>query len=81
MNDNYLADEDYSQVQSIEDIRKLLAEAQTPGPSKYNFQDDNHESFEDMIDEAIEDEYHVNEQSFNPRQYQHQAVVQQHAGG
>ncbi len=38
MNDSYLADDDYSGVQSVEDIQALLSEAQTPGPSKYNFQ-------------------------------------------
>ncbi len=38
MNDSYLADDDFSGVQSEADIQKLLSEAQTPGPSKYNFQ-------------------------------------------
>jgi serine/threonine-protein kinase SRK2 len=97
MNDAYLRDEDYSGVQSVEDIRRLLQEAQTPGPSKYNFEAgkkaagagagaagaagaaggdkaDGKEAgkggdgeYEDMIDEAIDDEYAANEQSFDPR--------------
>mgnify|MGYP001810006964 FL=1 len=37
MNDSYLSDEDYSSVQSVEDIKRILSEAQTPGPNKYNF--------------------------------------------
>lgn len=37
MNDSYLNDEDYSSVQSVEDIKRILSEAQTPGPNKYNF--------------------------------------------
>lgn len=37
MNDAYLNDEDYSTVQSVEDIKRILSEAQTPGPNKYNF--------------------------------------------
>lgn len=38
MNDAYLNDEDYSTVQSVEDIKRILSEAQTPGPNKYNFE-------------------------------------------
>jgi hypothetical protein len=37
MNDSYLSDEDYSSVQSEADIKRILSEAQTPGPNKYNF--------------------------------------------
>ena len=37
MNDSYLNDEDYSGVQSEEDIKRILKDAQTPGPNKYNF--------------------------------------------
>ena len=37
MNDSYLADDDFSGVQSEADIARLLSEAQTPGPSKYDF--------------------------------------------
>ena len=53
MNDSYLADDDYSGVQSVEDIRALLSEAQTPGPSKYNFQEEGGDDYVDMIDAAI----------------------------
>ncbi|KIZ04694.1 Serine/threonine-protein kinase SAPK10, putative [Monoraphidium neglectum] len=53
MNDSYLADDDYSGVQSVEDIQALLSEAQTPGPSKYNFQEEGGDDYEDMIDAAI----------------------------
>lgn len=56
MNDSYLADDDYSGVQSVEDIQALLSEAQTPGPSKYNFAEEGGDGFEDLIDEAIDDE-------------------------
>lgn len=153
MNDSYLNDEDYSGVQSEEDIKRILKDAQTPGPNKYNFDNAGHEvrccwlecdagverrdfaccwvlsaglqlSFkvwqvavvlthlavavsnvspllllcppvsplhtpphqtrqnkqqagyeDDMIDNAIEDEYAENEQSFNPKQYQQRAGV------
>eukprot|EP00879_Flechtneria_rotunda_P002116 GHRR01002298.1.p1 GENE.GHRR01002298.1~~GHRR01002298.1.p1 ORF type:complete len:377 (+),score=117.01 GHRR01002298.1:413-1543(+) len=76
MNDSYLNDEDYSNVQSVEDIRRILSEAQTPGPNKYNFESQGHEGYEDnMIDDAIEDEMNENEQSFNPRQHQQRGVV------
>lgn len=37
MNDSYLNDEDYSGVQSEDDIKRILKDAQTPGPNKYNF--------------------------------------------
>jgi serine/threonine-protein kinase SRK2 len=100
MNDAYLRDEDYSGVQGVEDIRRLLQEAQTPGPSKYNFEGGRKAGggkaaaaagadgaakaaggadgkagggdgeYEDMIDEAIDDEYAANEQSFDPRSRQ-----------
>jgi hypothetical protein len=53
MNDSYLADDDYSGVQPVEDIRALLSEAQTPGPSKYNFQEEGGDDYGDMIDAAI----------------------------
>lgn len=58
---------------------------QTPGPSKYNFASDEAAGgdgggYEDMIDEAIEDEYQVNEQSFNPAQYNHQQQQQRQTG-
>eukprot|EP00882_Tetradesmus_deserticola_P001435 GHRQ01001552.1.p1 GENE.GHRQ01001552.1~~GHRQ01001552.1.p1 ORF type:complete len:377 (+),score=197.27 GHRQ01001552.1:1110-2240(+) len=76
MNDSYLADEDYSAVQSEEDIKRILSEAQTPGPNKYNFDNQGHEGYEDnMIDDAIEDEFNENEQSFNPRAYQQRGVA------
>ena len=43
--------------QAVEDIRRVLAEAQTPGPSKYNFAQHEaagggNEGYEDMIDEV-----------------------------
>lgn len=58
---------------------------QTPGPSKYNFASDevaggDGGGYEDMIDEAIEDEYQVNEQSFNPAQYNQQQQQQPQTG-
>jgi hypothetical protein len=123
MNDSYLNDEDYSGVQSVEDIKRILREAQTPGPNKYNFDSAGNEvrelparagvwhvscgrachaacanthlhaclttcahtqthprqaGYEDnMIDDAIEDEFNENEQSFNPKQYTHQQQQQQ----
>lgn len=82
MNDSYLADEDYSGVQSVEDIRRILREAQTPGPNKYNFDTAGGEGgYEDnMIDDAIEDEFNENEQSFNPKQYTQQQQQQRAAG-
>jgi hypothetical protein len=43
MNDSYLNDEDYSGVQSEEDIKRILKDAQTPGPNKYNFDNAGHE--------------------------------------
>lgn len=75
MNDSYLNDEDYSGVQSEEDIKRILKDAQTPGPNKYNFDNAGHEAGyeDDMIDNAIEDEFNENEQSFNPKQYQQRA--------
>jgi hypothetical protein len=43
MNDSYLNDEDYSGVQSEDDIKRILKDAQTPGPNKYNFDNAGHE--------------------------------------
>ncbi|KAI8468224.1 MAG: Snf1-like ser/thr protein kinase [Monoraphidium minutum] len=90
MNDSYLADDDYSGVQSVEDIKALLSEAQTPGPSKYNFQEEGGDDYGDMIDAAIDDEFQVNEHSFDPQEYAAQqakkaaaasAAAQRQAGG
>jgi len=70
--------------QSVDDIKQILSAAQTPGPSKYNFSAaaaGDEGVFEDMIDEAIHDEYNINEQSFNPETYQQQQLQQQRAAG
>ena len=60
MNDSYLADDDFSGVQSVADIQKLLSEAQTPGPSKYHFgaagADAGGDGFDDVIDQEIDGE-------------------------
>lgn len=71
MNDDFLKDVDYTGVQSEEEIKQLVMEAQKPGPGKHNFstiQDD--DDFENMIDDAIEGEYASNQNSFNQQQYQ-----------
>jgi hypothetical protein len=65
MNDCYLQDEDYSNVQSEEDIKRLLSEAQTPGPNKYRFNDEDNGEDDHLIDAVIDDEFNANEQSFN----------------
>jgi hypothetical protein len=76
MNDSYLNDEDYNSVQSVEDIKRILSEAQTPGPNKYIFDNQGHEGYEDnMIDEAIDEEFNENEQSFNPGQFRRGAAA------
>lgn len=57
MNDSYLADDDFSGVQPVEAIRALLSEAQTPGPSKYDFREAaGGDGFDDVIDAEIDDE-------------------------
>jgi hypothetical protein len=54
----------------------LTAPCQTPGPNKYNFDNQGHEGHEDtMIDDAIDDEFNENEQSFNPGQYQQRGMA------
>jgi len=64
MNECYLQDEDYSNVQSEEDIKRLLSEAQTPGPNKYRFNDEDNGEDDHLIDAVIDDEFNANEQSF-----------------
>lgn len=80
MNESYLRDEDYSGVQSVEEISRILLEAQTPGPNKYKFNDEDNGDDDHLIDAAIDDEFNANEQSFNlgaqqARQQQQQAAV------
>lgn len=54
MNQNFLANADYSMVQSVDGIKAILNAATTPGPGKFNAE---HEGeFTDVIDAAIEDE-------------------------
>lgn len=73
MNDNYLSEDDEASVQSVEDIKKILKDAQTPGPGKYNFGAYD-ETYEELIDDAIHDEFHSNEASFDVKAYQQHTV-------
>jgi serine/threonine-protein kinase SRK2 len=80
MNDNYLADDDFSGVQTEEEIKGILRQAMTPGPGKYNFASYD-ETYEELIDDAIHDEFHTNERSFDPQQYGAAGASAAGAGG
>lgn len=54
MNDHCLANNDYSGVQSVESIQAILRSAQAP-PARNNFFDED-ASYEDIIDETIQEE-------------------------
>lgn len=56
MNANFLNNTDYSLVQSVSEIQRILHEARNPGPGKYNFNAEQDSEFTDVIDAAIEDE-------------------------
>lgn len=64
MNDNFLANNDYTGVQSIEDIQAILRTARIPGPGKYNFNKIEEDNYEGLIDDAIHDELKAHESSF-----------------
>lgn len=56
MNDTCLATPDTSGLQSEEDVQVILRKAQTPKAGAASGLEDDHNSYEDMIDESIQEE-------------------------
>mmetsp|Transcript_29538 Transcript_29538/g.65405 ORF Transcript_29538/g.65405 Transcript_29538/m.65405 type:complete len:400 (+) Transcript_29538:305-1504(+) len=65
MNDTCLTSTDYTGVQPVEEIQSIVRAAQTPGPGKYNFNTGEEEGFEEMIDDAIQNEMVAHHSSFD----------------
>lgn len=69
MNDNFLANTDYSGVQSIEAIQQILWQARIPGPGKYNFNKVEEDGYEGLIEKEIHDELQAHQSSFEVGRY------------